>query len=60
MDLAVMTTIVTAMLVRVGGNMTFTPEEWTQAILHEGSVFLTRIDEDNPMTVYLMRKPVKA
>ena len=57
-DLAVMTTAVTALLVRAGGHAEFTTEEWTSAILHEGSVFLTREDDKSPMHVYLMRKPV--
>ena len=57
-DLAVMTTAVTALLVRSGGHAEFTPEEWTSAILHEGSVFLTRVDDNSNMHVYLMRKPI--
>jgi hypothetical protein len=55
-DNAVLATIVTAFLVREGGQVTFTSDEWDQAIEHDGSLYVHRQTEHDPMFVVLMQK----
>jgi hypothetical protein len=57
-DHVVMVTLVTALLQRAGGHVTFTAQEWDAAIEHEGSLFLSRQDRFDDTQVYLMKRTV--
>ena len=55
-DHEVLVTIVTAYLIRDGGHTTFSKDEWEEAVEHDGSLYFNRKDEEDPMTVALMRR----
>lgn len=57
-DNAVLATIVTALLIRQGGQTTFSDKEWEDAIEHTGSIYIHRDDETQPTVVALMQKMV--
>lgn len=57
-DNAVLATIVTALLIRQGGQALFSDKEWEDAIEHTGSIYIHRDDEDKPTVVALMQKTV--
>lgn len=59
MDKAVLTTLVTAFLIREGGRCSFTAKEWEEAIEHSGSLFINRKDSDDPMQVALMQQVIE-
>lgn len=58
-DNAVLATIVTALLIRTGGQALFSDEEWEAAIEHDGSIYIHRDELDKPTLVALMQKTVR-
>lgn len=58
-DNAVLATLITVLLIRSGGQLVVTPEEWRYATEDDGSLFVRREGEDKPVQVILLRKTVK-
>lgn len=57
-DDAVLATVITALLIREGGQATFSEKEWEDAIKHAGSIYVHRDDLDKPTIVALMQRTV--
>lgn len=51
-DQAVLATLATAFLIREGGQVKFTQEEWQLAIDHEGTLWVAK--EEGPVMVVLI------
>lgn len=58
-DNAVLATLITVLLVRNGGRLVITPEEWAMATEDDGSLFVSRDGADRAVQVILLRKTVK-
>ena len=56
LDMAALATVVTALLIRLGGKAELTPKEWTDAIEHKGSMFILRSSKEDPVSVMLMQQ----
>ena len=57
-DNAVLATLVTILLVRAGGQLTLSPEEWRVATEDDGSLWVSRDGPDSNVRVVLMRKTI--
>lgn len=44
-DAAILATAVTAVLIRLGGQLELTTPEWEQAILHESTIWVEKTDK---------------
>jgi len=56
-DQAVLNAIVAALLIREGGTVSLSRDEWEQAVVHQGSLYIVRKTMDDPMVVSLLRDP---
>lgn len=54
-DLAVLNAIVAALLIREGGKVSLSREEWEKAVVHQGSLYVVRKDLSDPLEVSLLR-----
>lgn len=45
-DQALISTLATALLIKAGGHIELTPEEWTAAILHESTIWIGKNDRE--------------
>lgn len=59
-DEGVLATIVTALLIREGGQTLFDNLEWENAVEHASSLFVQRSEEDGHVLIALLGPTVKA
>jgi len=55
-DQALLATAVTAWLVREGGKVILTPEEWQAAIDHDATIYVHALSPEAPVMIALLVK----
>lgn len=58
-DNVVLATLVTILLIRAGGQLNLSAEEWLTATNDNGSLWVSREGPDQPVRVVLMRSTIQ-